>query len=100
MNINLREIGIPQEIFDATVNGLEIEQKKPSPDIYLKAAERLNIDPKFCLVVEDAISGEQAGKAAGCKVLALTTSFPPEAFTYAEWKANSLLTAPDECLTW
>jgi cytidine deaminase len=100
MRINLREIGIPAETFDATVNGLEVERKKPSPDIYLKAAGRLNIDPKYCLVVEDALSGEKAGKAAGCKVLAITTSFSPAQFKLAEWKAMNLKEAPEDCLLW
>ena len=100
MRINLREIGIPVEIFDATVNGLEVVKKKPYPDIYLKAAERLNIDPSCCLVVEDAISGEKAGKEAGCKVLAITTSFAPEDFKLADWKAMNLQEAPKECLSW
>jgi len=100
MRINLREIGIPAETFNATVNGLEVEKKKPFPDIYLKAAERLNTDPGCCLVVEDAISGEKAGKAAGCKVLAITTSFAPEEFKLADWKAMNLREAPQECLTW
>jgi len=100
MQINLNEIGIPAENFDATVNGLEIERKKPFPDIYLKAAERLNTAPSCCLVVEDAMSGEKAAKAAGCKVLAITSSFPPENFKYAEWKVADLLSVPEECITW
>lgn len=100
MKINLQEIGIPAETFDATVNGLEIEKKKPFPDIYLKAAERLGVEPTSCLVVEDAISGEKAAKSAGCRVLAITSSFPPEAFEKADWKAKNLFTAPIECLTW
>ena len=100
MRINLREIGIPAETFDATVNGLEVERKKPFPDIYLTAAKRLKIDPRFCLVVEDAISGEKAGKAAGCRVLAITTSFSQDDFKLADWKVMNLKEAPDECLLW
>ena len=100
MKINLGEIGIPAETFDATVNGLEIEKKKPFPDIYLKAAERLNVEPECCLVVEDAISGEKAAKSAGCRVLAITSSFSHEAFKYADWKTSDLSAVPEECLTW
>jgi beta-phosphoglucomutase len=100
MLINLREIRIPADTFDATVNGLEVERKKPYPDIYLEASKRLNVDPSACLVVEDAISGEKAGFAAGCRVLAITGSYKPEEFTRAEWKAPDLLTAPDDCLNW
>jgi beta-phosphoglucomutase len=97
---NLREIGIPATTFDATVNGLEVERKKPFPDIYLEAAKRLNVNPANCLVAEDAISGEKAGKAAGCKVLAITSSFAAEEFLLADWKISDLNSAPEECLTW
>ncbi len=100
MNANLNEIGIPASIFDATVNGLEVERKKPFPDIYMEAAKRLNVDPKDCLVVEDAISGEKSGKSAGCKVLAITGSFKAEEFILADWKINDLTYAPDDCLNW
>lgn len=97
---NLREIGIPALTFDATVNGLEVDRKKPFPDIYLEAAKRLKVNPVNCLVVEDAISGEKAGKNAGCKVLAITSSFTAEEFLLAEWKTSDLFSAPEECLSW
>ncbi len=100
MNTNLSEIGIPATTFDATVNGLEVERKKPFPDIYLEAARRIGINPQNCLVVEDAISGERAGKSAGCKVLAILGSFRAEEFVLADWKTESLLAAPEDCLDW
>lgn len=100
MNTNLNEIGIPVSTFDATVNGLEVERKKPNPDIYLEAAKRLGVSPVNCLVVEDALSGEKSGKAAGCKVLAITGSFKAEEFQLADWKAEHLGLAPPECLNW
>ena len=100
MLINLSEIGIPPSTFNCTVNGLEIVRKKPLPDIYLEAARRLNVDPSECLVVEDAISGEQAGKTAGCKVLAITGSFREEEFLLADWKTPDLSKAPRECIEW
>lgn len=100
MNINLNEINLPARLFDATVNGLEITRKKPFPDIYLEAARRLGVDPLNCLVVEDALSGEEAGQRAGCKVLAITGSFPAERFKYASWHCADLRNAPDECLKW
>jgi len=100
MFTNLREIGIPVTDFDTSVNGLEVENKKPSPDIYLEAARRLNVRPSDCLVVEDAISGEKAGKAAGCKVLAITGSFKVEEFLLADWITADLLTVTEDCLNW
>ncbi len=100
MEINLREIKIPVETFDATVNGLEIENKKPSPDIFLKAAERLGVDPKNCLVVEDAISGIEAGKAAGARVLGITTTFTAAELSNADWIARDLSDASEEVVEW
>jgi HAD superfamily hydrolase (TIGR01509 family) len=74
MEANFREIGFAESDFDATVNGLDVERKKPFPDIYLEAARRLGVAPERCLVVEDALSGIQAGKAAGCLCLGITSS--------------------------
>jgi beta-phosphoglucomutase-like phosphatase (HAD superfamily) len=48
-----------------------IKHGKPAPDIYLEAAKRVNVDPSDCLVFEDALSGVQSGKAAGCTVIAI-----------------------------
>jgi HAD superfamily hydrolase (TIGR01509 family) len=75
MNGNLREIGLPPEIFEACVTGDDIQRKKPDPQIFQVAAGRLGVRPQECLVVEDAVSGVQAAKAAGMLCLALTTSF-------------------------
>jgi beta-phosphoglucomutase-like phosphatase (HAD superfamily) len=48
-----------------------VRQGKPAPDIYLEAAQQLGVHPTECLVVEDALSGVRAGKAAGCTVVAV-----------------------------
>jgi beta-phosphoglucomutase len=100
MEINLREMGLPESIFNATVNGLEVERKKPYPDIYLEAASRLGLKPEVCLVVEDAVSGVRAGKAAGCKCLALTTSFKAEELKEADWICVTLAEVPDIAISW
>jgi len=83
--INLCEIGLEDTLFDAVISGEDVERKKPFPDIYLLAAKRIGVKPEACLVVEDAISGITAGKAAGAKCLALTTSFPAEKLSEADW---------------
>jgi len=95
MEINLREIGLPAETFDATVNGLEVVNKKPSPEIYLTAAKKVGVAPENCLVVEDAINGVQAAKAAGMYCLALTTSFRAEQLWQADWICRDLSEAPN-----
>jgi len=75
LEANLREIGLSDEDFDAVVDGLSVDRKKPEPDIYLEAARRLGAVPERCLVVEDAVSGVRAAKAAGMVCLALAGSF-------------------------
>jgi beta-phosphoglucomutase len=56
------------------VNGYEVEHPKPAPDIYLKAAAALGVDPAHCVVFEDSHSGVAAGLAAGMRVVGLTTT--------------------------
>ena len=53
------------DMFDAISDGTNITHSKPDPEVFLKAAEMLNLDPKECYVVEDAYSGIDAGKAGG-----------------------------------
>jgi HAD superfamily hydrolase (TIGR01509 family) len=57
--------------FEVIVTGDEIERGKPAPDIYLRAAEKLGVPTNECLVIEDALSGIAAGKAAGMRVAAI-----------------------------
>lgn len=54
--------------FDAVSDGNNISKSKPDPEVFLKAAQMLNLPPEKCLVVEDAVSGAQAGRAGGFKV--------------------------------
>lgn len=77
MNINLKAIGLHDK-FDALINGRDIRHNKPAPDIYLKGAELLKVEPSECLVVEDAENGILAAKAAGMHNVALTTTFSAE----------------------
>ena len=90
MEINLREIGLPADTFDATVNGLEVVHKKPSPEIFLTAAQKIGVEPSHCLVVEDAINGVEAAKAAGMYCLALTTNFNAAQLKQADWIRRDL----------
>ena len=65
----LESLGI-QDKFKAIICGDDVEKGKPHPDIYLKAAERLGINPKDCIAIEDATNGIKSAKAAGMKVIA------------------------------
>ena len=57
--------------FDVIVTGDEIEHGKPRPDIYLRAAAKLNVAADACLVIEDALAGIAAAKAAKMRVAAI-----------------------------
>ena len=100
MEVNLREIGLPPDTFHAIITGLDVENKKPFPDIYIKAAKSIGLEPHQCLVVEDAVSGIKAGKSAGCRCLALTSSFDASALHEADWICGSLLDVPEEAVNW
>ena len=68
--IILKQIGL-DGYFDAVSDGNNITKSKPDPEVFLKAAEMLNIPPENCLVVEDADAGIEAGKKGGMKTLSV-----------------------------
>ena len=68
--IILKRIGL-DGYFDAVSDGNNITNSKPDPEVFLKAAEMLGIEPEDCMIVEDADAGIIAGKAAGMKTLAV-----------------------------
>ena len=55
--------------FEVTVSGEDVENGKPAPDIFLRAAELLNVSPKECVVLEDAMHGINGAKKAGMKCI-------------------------------
>ncbi|OGV72746.1 MAG: hypothetical protein A3K19_02915 [Lentisphaerae bacterium RIFOXYB12_FULL_65_16] len=75
---NLRAIGIRLERFAVLVVGEDVARKKPAPDIYLAAARKMGLTPGACCVVEDALNGVQAAKAAGMRCVAVEQSFPAD----------------------
>lgn len=62
-------------LFDCVVTACEVGVGKPAPDVYLKAASEIGIDPFHCLVFEDVPMGILAGKNAGMKVCAVEDDF-------------------------
>ncbi len=66
----LGQIGL-SGYFDAVSDGNNITHSKPDPEVFVKAAQMLGIAPEHCLVVEDAVSGAEAGHAGGMKVACL-----------------------------
>lgn len=97
---NLREIGLPDNIFDAVVDGNQVERKKPAPDIFLEAARRLGVAPPAGLVIEDAVSGVAAARAAGMRCLGITSSFGVDELAGADWFAPDLAHAPVDAFNW
>ena len=100
VDANLRELGLPRSAFDAVIDGTQVARKKPAPDIFLAACRALSLAPAQCLVVEDAVSGVQAAKAAGARCLGLTTSFDSAALAGADWTAPDLAHVPEAALDW
>ena len=60
--------------FDALVTSEDVERGKPEPDVYIKAARRLGLDPRECAVFEDSLAGIVAAARAGAKKIALSTT--------------------------
>jgi HAD superfamily hydrolase (TIGR01509 family) len=100
MQGNLKEIGIPADRFDAIVTGSEIERKKPDPQAFEVAAGKLGLSNRRCIVVEDAVNGVMAGKAAGSRVLGILTTFDGATLRAAgaDWTAPNLAAVPGEVL--
>ena len=61
--------------FHSTTGGHQVKHGKPHPEIFLTAAEKLNVAPEDCLAFEDTRSGVTAAKAAGMNVIGVTTMF-------------------------
>jgi HAD superfamily hydrolase (TIGR01509 family) len=72
---NLAKIELPIEDWDAVVTGEDIEARKPAPDIFLRAASLLGLSPAGCVVIEDAVNGVAAAKAAGMRCVAVAQTF-------------------------
>lgn len=102
VDANLRELGLPADGFDAVIDGTLVARKKPAPDIFLAACRALALPPNECLVIEDAVSGVQAAKAARARCLGLTTSFDARTLSAAgaDWTAPDLARVPKVALDW
>jgi HAD superfamily hydrolase (TIGR01509 family) len=66
--------------FDVIVSSESVAHGKPHPDVFLAAAEQLEVGPSDCLVFEDSVVGAQAAFAAGMRCFVVSTFSPPEAF--------------------
>lgn len=66
----LNKVGLTH-LFDVIIDGNKVSASKPDPEVFLKGAEALGIDPADCVVFEDAVAGVQAALAGGMKVVGI-----------------------------
>ena len=90
LNVELiiSELGLDQMI-SAYTCAEDVTHGKPHPEVFLQAAEKLNLPPQRCLVVEDTLHGIQAAHRAGMKCIAITTTKPAEALKSADVVVDS-----------
>ncbi|MFN3691334.1 MAG: beta-phosphoglucomutase [Fervidobacterium sp.] len=69
----LNRIGL-SDFFDTVVDGTKITKAKPDPEVFLRAAQELGVEPSKCCVFEDASAGVEAAKRAGMKVIGVGNS--------------------------
>ncbi|CAN6295323.1 unnamed protein product [Urochloa humidicola] len=79
VDANLAAAGLPVSLFDAIVSADAFENLKPAPDIFLAASKNLGVDTDECIVIEDALAGVQAAKAAEMRCIAVTTTLEEDA---------------------
>ncbi|HON91639.1 MAG TPA: HAD family phosphatase [Sedimentisphaerales bacterium] len=85
----LTAVKVPYERM-AYVSGSDVKKKKPDPQIFLIAIERLGLPANRCVVFEDAPSGVQAARAAGAKCIAVTNTVPADQLNGADLIVDSL----------
>lgn len=81
-----------RHFFKSVVSAEFLKYGKPHPEVFLKCAEELGIDPQHCLVIEDSVNGVISAKAAHMKVVAVPDKehFDDPRFILADYKLNSL----------
>lgn len=77
LEVTLAQLNV-QAYFHSTTGGDQVKEGKPHPEVFLKAAKKLNVAPTDCLAFEDTVSGISAAQAAGMKVVGVATQFSVE----------------------
>ena len=100
-NDRLQAAGLPLPRFLITAD--DVTNGKPHPEPYLKGGQLVGFKPSECIVVEDALNGIRAGKAAGMRVIGVATTYPPAELREADIVAKTLeevtATAEDGLIT-
>ncbi len=89
MDLILSELHL-HRYFTAIVSAEDVTRGKPDPQVFLLAAERLQLPPAHCVVVEDAVAGVQAALRGGMRALAVTTNHSREDLSAATRVVDSL----------
>ena len=88
MQMVMEETGL-LSYFDVIVAGEDVENGKPAPDVFLKAASMLDVAPEDCIVFEDAVNGVKAAKNASMKCVALSSESTVNSLDEADVVINS-----------
>jgi beta-phosphoglucomutase family hydrolase len=89
IHLIIGSLGI-EKYFQAFITGHDVTEGKPSPQVFLLAAKRLGVEPRNCLVVEDAVAGVKAARSAGMHCLAISNTHPREKLAEADLIVDSL----------
>jgi beta-phosphoglucomutase len=84
--------------FQTILDDSFVSKGKPDPEIYLKSAAALGLEPRNCVVFEDSLSGVKAGKAAGCKVVGLTTTHTNDELSETDYNIDNFNIEPKSIL--
>ena len=79
-----------RQYFAQTVAGDEVSRGKPSPEIYLKAAEQLGVAPRECIAIEDAPAGVESAAAAGMQVVLVRSELTTDMNLASDWEVDDL----------
>ena len=86
---NFKHSKLNKKLFNIIVTRDEIKNTKPNPEIFLRTIKKLQVKIQECVIIEDAVSGVEAGKRAGAKVIAITNSFSESKLKRADLVVNS-----------
>ena len=85
----IRGVGIEKR-FQSIISGEDVTEGKPSPQVFLLAAEKLGVEPQRCVVIEDAVAGVAAARRAGMHCVAVTNTHPKASLSEADLIVGSL----------
>ncbi|MBU1113055.1 MAG: beta-phosphoglucomutase family hydrolase [Candidatus Omnitrophica bacterium] len=85
----LEKAGI-DSLFDVIITGNDVKKGKPEPDVFLLAAEKLNLSPEVCIIVEDAVLGVLAAQRAGMRCVGIDRYQNPQRLAKANLVVNDL----------